>query len=239
MYRRLAPLGAVFLLLCWAAPAGAQNGGYSGLIAPSKSETENSAPQNKQAPAGYYGVVGGDAKAPVYQPAQNKTPAADEPQAEPEVSAVPDAPKVFIPQSATDLKALADIEEMRKARALRTRRNDAEEEQLSAEEVETLSRPMRRVDGKLPTTHMAEVQIEALFADLQKKNLSGAAYSDAMRQIRVQLTTSADALRRRQSIPDKSYLKIGVPQQYLAEKKTDNAEALSLYDDAIKQLKEF
>ena len=235
-----------------AVPVLAQDGGYSGLIAP-PSAPETSAPEPESgtadpspvyegllapppaAPASRSGKGGGalvKEEPPGYsgvipgyvggRPGGGKLPAEDKPL---QVTATPGLDKFLPSKTSADLKAPSVILE--------------KPGRVSAKMARTLAKPSARINDMLPMEYVARETIDQLMPGVRDKKLPAAVRAENIRQAHARLATLADGLRYRKMVPDKTYREMGLPDVFIKEEREGADKALLRLNRALTELKEY
>ncbi|MCE9507227.1 MAG: hypothetical protein K8R48_02780 [Alphaproteobacteria bacterium] len=248
------------LFMAQAVPAGAQDSGYEGLIAPPPSEAPAAAPETATpAPddAGYGGLLapapstGGNGQAPIPQePAgygglipgyvQENSAASSPPpeKQQPQMSSTPGGTEPATPKTSDDLKNIAAI------RAQDRNGNGIPDEleqvgKVSDKTAKTLGTPYERIENMLPTEYMAKQNIDQLMPGVRDNKIPPKVRAENARKAHQDLETLADGLRFKKLVPDKIYRDMGLPDSFIQEEKEGNEKALVRLNEALNELKKY
>ncbi len=230
------------LFLTLALPQGkaawAADGGYEGVMAPAQPDTADK--KDPDEGAGYEGVM-----APA-TPSDRKTPAAavvvpdsTEPAADqrpaaraPEMTAVPYSLPMTAPETADDLKLLSLL-------YAEDKDGDGVPDSLTEPRKVAAWEHQTRIDGKLPVVAAVEKNIERIMASLDDKTLSENERIKKAKDGYNELNALAGGLRHKQSVPNRIYQQMGLPDSYLKDKNQGLGIALSTLEKALAYLKKY
>jgi len=250
-----------------ASPARAESShdGYTGVIAPSKPDDTQAAPEE---PQGYEGLIPGKVDKPEVQNLStapkprkagpqdaNRSPYAPTVAAKPadkkfgsdKMSTADNTPKMSYPRGITPRGGELSAEDIKTLAALSAKGVDinhmppAMERSLKLPEgvskmLNAVTRP--RIDGMLPAEFNAKRQIDAQMDMVEK--LQGDARKQAAQQAFDQLSRMADGYRTLNSVPDGVYQRLGVSDTYTKEEREGYSKSLDRLKealDALQQLK--
>ena len=95
------------------------------------------------------------------------------------------------------------------------------------------------VEGKPAMEYMTEKRIEGAMASINDKNISPDQRDENARAAYKNLSTLADGLRYKQTIPDRVYKQMQLSDSYISDEHAGNAAALSQLDAALATLKPY
>lgn len=235
---------AVALLV--ALPALAENGGYSGLMAPKK----DPAIQQKQQPLGYGGLIPGKT---TNSPQQSQIPQALQARPENKIAPPPGGkayslnmeavdldrpPEQSIPLGPRPVKTTDDIALMA---ALYAAEDNVDKPDLSLPEdiIKALSKPRPKKEGLSSTEQMTKFQIDQLFIPLDKKTASKDERAKAARAAEEQLTAMQKMFYSQKATPIEIYKKLGLPDVYAQSEKESAENSIEMIEAALENIKKF
>ena len=108
--------------------------------------------------------------------------------------------------------------------------------ELPPDVVAGLARPGRRIQGMLPEEYTAAKKIELLMGNIRNKKIPAADREKNIEKAYAELSAFADAMRSKKAIPDKIYLRMGLPESNIREKKEAADSALQRLEKALNEI---
>ncbi|MBI3440978.1 MAG: hypothetical protein HY052_04125 [Proteobacteria bacterium] len=204
-------------------PAFAAGDGYSGLIAP---PAPNSSAPGTEAGNGYAGLI---PDRPDARGSADNTPEEQQP--------VTATPTTHAPMTSADLKMLALKYGLTKKRDMAA--EFTKPLKLSDKQKEVLAKPRPRIENMLPAEYAARKNIEGVMPKVRDKSISPEEQKKSVSLARQRLGALAEGFRYKNNVSDDVYKKMGLPDIFIKEEREGNSKALSLLNEALKELDQY
>ena len=210
----------VTVFTAWASPALAAGDGYEGLFAPSHEDTPAPvvapAKTKKQETPGYTGVMTDPGAAP-----SDKDGLA---------ISQPPPPLQYTPSPLRTNVVIPDL-------GLAAAAYNAKAPELKSPLADYSGVEQPKINGKPAVSYVIDNRIAQALASVNKKDVSPEEHDKNYRSALKSLSTLADGLRLRQTMPDSLYKSMHLSDTYIRDEKASDADALKKLDAAIQTLK--